>query len=254
MKLKKIASLALAGVMAVSMLAGCSTNNTNDDKKEPDAPATGVSAEVGALVKDAPKYVTFADSSKLDSALDYAMQWAGVRFILDNYVNKTDLQDVTEPELTDALKSKLNIGTDVDVKNLEDIGAIKVDTDGKGAVAYELYAVSGIIGKDAVEQKIANELANVVKDYKAYDKDNGDNWYYDYTVSVSIDSKTSNSAGVGNVNGGIHGSVTDVDLGGFGSIVSGAINGGIHGDSTSAENPTVTFVAVQVVRTARAQD
>ena len=248
MKLKKIASLALAGVMAVSMLAACG-NTTPETPNEPDAPATGVSAEVGALVKDAPKYVTFADSSKLDSALDYAMQWAGVRFILDNYVNKTDLQDVTEPELTDALKSKLNIGTDVDEKTLEDIGAIKVDTDGKGAVAYELYAVSGIIGKDAVEQQIANELANVVKNYKAYDKDNGDNWYYDYTVSVSIDSKTSNSAGVGNVNGGIHGSVTDVDLGGFGSIVSGAINGGIHGDSTSAENPTVTFVAVQVVRT-----
>ena len=31
MKLKKIASLAMAGVMAVSMLAGCSGTNVDDD-------------------------------------------------------------------------------------------------------------------------------------------------------------------------------------------------------------------------------
>ena len=251
MKLKKIASLALAGVMAVSMLAGCSTNNTNDDKKEPDAPATGVSTEVGALVKNAPKFVTFADSDKLDSALDYTMEWAGVKFVLNNYVHETELKEVSD--FDDALKSKLDIGTDVEVKTLENIGTIDVKTDGKGAVAYELYAVSGIIGKDAVEQQIATELANVVKDYKAYDED-GDNWYYDYTVSVSIDSKTSNSAGVGGVNGS---SVS----GGIGGIIGGGIIGGIGGSAsnieggvTSAEKPVVTFVAVQVVREARAQD
>ena len=34
MKLKKIASLALAGVMAVSMLAGCGTTNNIDDTQK----------------------------------------------------------------------------------------------------------------------------------------------------------------------------------------------------------------------------
>ena len=251
MKLKKIASLALAGVMAVSMLAGCSTNNTNDDKKEPDAPATGVSTEVGALVKNAPKFVTFADSSKLDSALDYTMEWAGVEFVLDHYVHRTDLEEVSD--FDEALESKLNIGTDVEEKNLEDIGAIKVNTDGKGAVAYELYAVSGSIGENAVKQQIADKLSKVVSTYKAYDE-KGDNWYYDYTVSVSVDSKTVNSAGVGGVNS------SSVD-GGIGGIIGGSIGGIIGGSAskieggvTSAEKPVVTFVAVQVVREARAQD
>ena len=35
MKLKKIASLLLAGIMAVSMLAGCKTGTTPHDEKTP---------------------------------------------------------------------------------------------------------------------------------------------------------------------------------------------------------------------------
>ena len=49
MKLKKIASLALAGVMAVSMLAGCQNTSVNPEPTpNPDpTPATGYSAKLG---------------------------------------------------------------------------------------------------------------------------------------------------------------------------------------------------------------
>ena len=54
MKLKKIASLMLAGIMAVSMLAGCKTSTTTDDTKEPDNTVASdiVGAVEGALKLD----------------------------------------------------------------------------------------------------------------------------------------------------------------------------------------------------------
>ena len=239
MKLKKIASLALAGVMAVSMLAGCATTKPETKPVDPDQPATGVSTSVGALIKDVPEFVTFADSSKLDSALDYTMEWAGAQFVLNKYVYQDDLTAVHD--FDNALKAKLDV-EDVDTVGMTEIGKITNDTDGDAAIAYELYAVSGTKGEDAVKQMVADKLADIVKGYKKYDL-YGDNWDYAYTVSVSIDSKTVNSVGVGGVDGVIVGSEGNWCHPGF-------VVGGITGGNTSAADPTVTFVAVQVVRSA----
>ena len=54
MKLKKIASLMLAGIMAVSMLAGCNGSTTTDDTKEPEDSVASdiVGAVEGALKLD----------------------------------------------------------------------------------------------------------------------------------------------------------------------------------------------------------
>ena len=245
MKLKKIASLALAGVMAVGMLAGCATTKPETKPVDPDQPATGVSTSVGALMKNVPEFVTFADSSKLNGALDYTMEWAGAQFVLNKYVYQEDLTPVHD--FDNALKAKLDV-EDVDTVGMTEIGKITNDTNGEAAIAYELYAVSGTKGENAVKQMVADKLASYIKDYKKYDL-KGDNWDYAYTVSVSIDSKTVNSVGVGGVHGGIHGNGGVAILPGMG-VVGGSVNGGIHGGSTSAADPTVTFVAVQVVRSA----
>lgn len=75
MKLKKVVSLALAGVLAVSMLAGCGTNKkdgpTQDDNGTVKA---GYSAEFGKIVdlKDM-DYVTFQDSTVDQEALKAAV-------------------------------------------------------------------------------------------------------------------------------------------------------------------------------------
>ena len=67
MKLKKIASLMLAGVMAVSMLAGC--QNANVDPEQPTDPetptATGYSVEMASNLSDAAKkdYIAFEDNA-----------------------------------------------------------------------------------------------------------------------------------------------------------------------------------------------
>ena len=79
MKLKKIASLMLAGIMAVSMLAGCKSGTTPDDTKEPDAPvATGIVAAVnnGQNAYNTVK-IDFTADSALDSALEMAVKSEG---------------------------------------------------------------------------------------------------------------------------------------------------------------------------------
>ena len=88
MKLKKIASLALAGVMAVSMLAGCSTTS-NEVPQDPTTPPTttpvsGKSAVFEAQLTDlADVKITMEDSADLQAALDAAAQNVGSATIID---------------------------------------------------------------------------------------------------------------------------------------------------------------------------
>ena len=69
MKLKKIASLMLAGIMAVSMLAGCKSGTTTDDEKNPVVPvaSNAVKYVEDALDSDWKDMITVSTSSDLDS-------------------------------------------------------------------------------------------------------------------------------------------------------------------------------------------
>ena len=83
MKLKKIASLMLAGVMAVSMLAGCSNNggNNNNNNNEDPVVNTGMAGKViAALDGDTTKNVAFSASNSLETVLEKAVKDAGVNF------------------------------------------------------------------------------------------------------------------------------------------------------------------------------
>ena len=81
MKLKKIASLALAGVMAVSMLAGCSGKGNNSGNNDDDdvVTATGVNADaVIAALKDATtEAVKVTASSELQNELETVVKFLG---------------------------------------------------------------------------------------------------------------------------------------------------------------------------------
>ena len=73
MKLKKIASLMLAGIMAVSMLAGCKGSANSGEEENPVVPTTGVVAyandAVSADDKEEYKFSGFTASTNLDSIL-----------------------------------------------------------------------------------------------------------------------------------------------------------------------------------------
>ena len=228
MKLKKIVSLALAGVMAVGMLAGCSTANEPNQPTDPTQPASSISTEVGALL-DAPEYVTFADSADLDKALEGAVEYAGVLDVMPQYV-KVDTLTKVAPNIY----NKLGISTNNKLEYIGTQDSLAAAENGcadgytlPDNVATEMWVVSGSIGENAVKQQIANKLA-AVEDFRyavaEFNGIVGGNFNFTYTVSVSTCTKTVNSSVAG-----------------------------IVGTGVGAADPTVTFVAIQVVRTATHQ-
>ena len=269
MKLKKIASLMLAGVMAASMLAGCQNTNVKpEDPEDPIDPGTnGVSAAVGALIANVPEYVTFKDSSDLDADLQYAVEFAGVMDVMPQYVGydkftdkgytfgvhegavADDIVDRLQGRVTDKYDTKItfrNIGDNEILKAAEKEDTYKIDDE----VTVAVRAVSSAIGENAVNQMTAEMIDEYVTKYLySTQESNGDaeggNYNHTYTVSVSTYTKAVNSSNVGGVIGG----GVAVDGGLLGDIVAGGIAGG----NVGAANPSVTFVAVQVVRTSTHQ-
>ena len=69
MKLKKIASLVLAGVMAVSMLAGCGTGNNTGDKDVVVTTGVNASSVIAKLDKGTTDIIKFSASSSLQNHL-----------------------------------------------------------------------------------------------------------------------------------------------------------------------------------------
>ena len=244
MKLKKLMALAMAGVLAVSMLAGCKGNTiNNNDPVDPDAPATGISADVGSRVEDLAlkanekadlDHLTFTDDGDVTAALNDAVGGAGVQDILNGYVYGDVIGELPNTHAVRARVAELLEPTE----NMwfTNIGNVQGE-DGDTVSALRVYAVSDVIDENTVKQQIARELTgedvsddndiNVVE----YNHHNGV-WNYEYTISVAMSTKTVNSANVG------WGGVTE---------------DGPQGFVTGAENPTVTFVAVQIVRTATHQ-
>ena len=236
MKLKKLMALALSGVLAVSMLAGCNGDKAPvDDGTDPIEPGTnGVSTEVGTLTADyldpteIPEYVTFADDADLDSSLQYVVEFAGVDDVLLQYMHNDKLH-IVAGDLYSRLQNAVgddnwinwnNIGSLAALKWAESQNSYKIDDE----TVVELFAVSSAIGENAVNQLIAEKLADeaVIQGYLYSTSGRGENGNYnhEYTVSVSTYTKAVNSSSV---------------LG------------------SGAADPAVTFVAVQVVRTSTHQ-
>ena len=268
MKLKKIASLMLAGVMAASMLAGCQNTNVKpEDPEDPIDPGTnGVSAAVGALIANVPEYVTFKDSSDLDADLQYAVEFAGVMDVMPQYVGydkftdqgytfgkdegavANDIVSRLQGRVSDKYNTKItfrNIGSNQVLKDAEKVDTYKIDD----ATTVAVRAVSSAIGENAVNQMTAEMIDDYVTKYlystqTAGNEAEGGNYNHTYTVSVSTYTKAVNSSNVGGVIGG--GVVVD-------SMLTDIVAGGIAGGNVGAANPSVTFVAVQVVRTSTHQ-
>ena len=236
MKLKKLMALAMSGVLAVSMLAGCNGNKAPvDDGTDPIEPGTnGVSTEVGTLTADyldpteIPEYVTFADDADLDSSLQYVVEFAGVDDVLLQYMHNDNLHRVAG-DLYSRLQNAVgddnwvnwnSIGSMAALKRAEAENSYQIDDE----TVVELFAVSSTIGENAVNQLIAEKLADeaVIQGYLYSTSGRGENGNYnhEYTVSVSTYTKAVNSSSV---------------LG------------------SGAADPAVTFVAVQVVRTSTHQ-
>ena len=221
MKLKKIASLALAGVMAVSMLTACGEANNNDDTQkptEPDVtPAAGYSDTFeGRLGSVAGSKISMSDSNELDSALKAAMDFAAHNHIAYNYdenLNKkvtfvkgatndgNDLHQVAAELIKKADTDRESMNKDDESKVINVLKAeskynkdVKYDKDNVDVVM--MYVVNGGLSTEAAVMEVADELNTYIEQLDmSYDKypDTGDSTsevVYNYTGSVSADTIT----------------------------------------------------------------
>ena len=202
MKLKKIASLMLAGVMAVSMLTACGGNTVDDTQKpeEPDVtPSTSASAQtlVSNMSKEAQNKVTAVSNGDLDAALNSAVKdffsnadvvkYGKIFEIPRTEYGWTDA-DARDTDIGEALVSNLGAYDDV-IGNLNKLNNDKVSA----YTAVEVYGVNGsVTDKDVLEQlghKITQSVENLkTEETTTYDKAENVQQYidYDYEVSVSI--------------------------------------------------------------------
>ena len=218
MKLNKVLALALSGVMAVSMLAGCSGNPADGeqggDQGEVVVDANDISDGVASYIVDAPKYVTFNGDRDLSDKLDLVVQQANVKDVVGGFMenglhemrgrNAEELQKRLE-DLVGVTKwtDKWGREENVEIGNIGNksvlVEAEKADEDKMeidDAKAVQLYVTSGVIGSDGLNYLVATKIDDIIGEYEHVVQNGGNNGIYDhnYTVSVSTSSKSVNGA------------------------------------------------------------
>ena len=168
MKLKKIASLMLAGVMVVSTLAGCSGKETDktDDKEDNEIVTTSnaVTYANDALSASEKEYITVKASSTLDGwvkdiatdtgvfkASDIEYTYKNLTKAEGNINNSRIHQDAMRNKLTKKLKD-----SNVVCVGYINTGFNSVPADKKSQAGSLLYTVSGMLDeKSAVESVVS---------------------------------------------------------------------------------------------------
>ena len=202
MKLNKVLALALSGVMAVSMLAGCSGNPGNGGQEgegEPPVVDNSLTGQViSALSKDTTDKVTFTSDNALSAALQKAVENAGARYSELSVANETDVEKLV-------MEADTSLKTDVlpyinddstqytnrektDKKEQNTFSVIVYDAKGESA-EYAVKQLAAEIEKEQVMGEFGDgfttkELPTYTSDYT----DSEGKYYYDfdYTGNMSV--------------------------------------------------------------------
>ena len=196
MKLKKIASLMLAGLMAVSMLAGCEGKGSSSSEPEnPVVPTTGVVAYANdAVSEDTAKehnFEGFAASTNLDAILN------DLAASTSNF-DKTDINGIFTNDVSTAaadtdVQKKLNDKLD----GLVDDQFKNIPADNVSDKYGYIYTVSGkvdekeMVGK-VVKKFVSEELNNVATVVE--NKTTGTKYDTAHTAEISVVKVSSSSA------------------------------------------------------------
>ena len=227
MKLKKIASLMLAGVMAVSMLAGCATADVEPEQPEkPETPATSAAADAlySELTGSAKEKVTAVANAELDSALDdavakywnYGSMTAGDVFQDEiKRVNYEGVVDYRETRIGAAVKDAVKANW-LSIASADktypwngiDDSHFSCNDDANNRKAVEIWAVPASVSDAMALEIVAEKIDPYVSKLPVQggfdqedDKYNSEmdkkaNYDFSYTISASIETKTVNIAGL----------------------------------------------------------
>ena len=215
MKLKKIASLMLAGVMAVSMLAGCSTASNGNDNGEGEGEnggntATGYSAKLESYLSDEVKdmeNVSFQDDAKQATALESAVKNISANEVLktakENAVPNS-IENWNSPDYAKMIAELKKAYDDDDLAENDMNLKWAVDNENyvnRNKSASVVYAVTGSVDLEKSLKSVANSLDKYFKALPAQGEvnngatsGNSDShpalvYDYDYTISVSVVNK-----------------------------------------------------------------
>ena len=194
MKLKKIASLALAGAMAVSMLAGCATKGTETGNNGTATTTTSIVDAVnnGQSANNKVK-VTFTDNASLDAALEKAVSMTGESIWTNVGVDQIEKLTGIKVHSVDSQANVVGLLTNYkagDVKRLLDSKRVK---DGETFTAINVGEVSAL-NADAAQKLVAAGVDEVLGElYTTTHKDGmskDDKYFnYSYTGNVAMTSK-----------------------------------------------------------------
>ena len=166
MKLKKIASLALAGIMAVSMLAGCSTTgDTGDNDDTVIVPVTGVVEYANDALDKLEDDLSFAGNSWLDSKLNDLATSVGnlpAGEIEDAY-NDNTANAATYKTLQEKLKSALIEDGKIVVLS-HDFNKNPTDTNSR--TWADVYLVSGRMDQESAIKAVIAQVETTLDDTK----------------------------------------------------------------------------------------
>ena len=166
MKLKKIASLMLAGIMAVSMLAGCKDAASSSEPTEPETPVVGgYTATIYDLTGGTTKSVLKTkDNATLTTAFDRAEEQFMASYIdtfaqdtLSKvwYANKDDDAGI----VLDALDKNLGVNYVVDADKSDVSIASKADD----KVYVSLYCITAGVNETNLNKDVAAKVDAMMK-------------------------------------------------------------------------------------------
>ena len=213
MKLKKIASLALAGVMAVSMLAGCSTTSVNPDPNPGEDPGNVTTAGYSSLFEDtlsdyADLRIDMSDNDELTTNLNTAIGNVNSALMTEFHKMNMDTVDLLDyanwfdNRAIDWMIEDLG-GEEVVMSQSEAFQALVpqpdelVEDDNLNKSVIMLFAVDNAVDEESAVKQIASNLDTDIRLLyndndstfdKSYDMDHT-TLNYTYTGSVSVASK-----------------------------------------------------------------
>ena len=223
MKLKKVMALALAGVMAVSMLTGCGNggNGGASENGEENGVAGGFSSVLAKYMEESAKMdnVSFQDDADVTAALADALGNRGSLLLAGNTVAPVVLPEVS-PLVGSDFKSNLGLDAVVtDVINVafgdyEEILALFCKDSAANTTRSVglLFVVDGTVSVEKALKQVADGVSAYV-DYEGEkfatdmisldylvsrlpdskttggENEAGETWEYNYTVSASVVNK-----------------------------------------------------------------
>ena len=193
MKLKKIASLMLAGVMAVSMLAGCSTKS-NEEENGGTTEVKPTTSDAVTVMNDADLGIEFDNDSDFDAALAAAAKKAAHSDVKNA---KYTITNVSKGDVYNEFAKKLDVDANLvacDNKTSDIFFNTNKDGADKGGHSKTLTGLwlveANGLSEDAAVGQVANYMKTGLKDQDEYPETvtltDGKTYAATYTGSVSI--------------------------------------------------------------------